>query len=61
VAVLKSSAAQLSTDAKADLASALAAAHQEVVDLKGSGSSIWSALLAAIGTTPTPAAAAAKK
>lgn len=60
VAILKTSAAQLSTEAKADLASALAAAHQEVVDLEGSGASIWSALLAAIGNAPTPPAPATK-
>ena len=56
VTILKTSAAQLSTEAKADLAAALAAAHQEIVDLKGSGASIWSALLAAIGKTPAPPA-----
>jgi ATP phosphoribosyltransferase regulatory subunit HisZ len=59
IGVLKSSAAQLTADAKSDLAAALAAAHQEIVDLKGSGASVWSALLAAIGATPAPVPAPA--
>lgn len=54
VSILKSSAAQLSTEAKADLTAALAAAHQEFTDIKGSGASIWSAILAAIGKAPAP-------
>jgi hypothetical protein len=49
VAQLKSSAAQLSTDAKAGLEAALLDAHKEVTDAEGAGTSIWSALLAAIG------------
>ena len=55
ITTLKTSAAQLSAEAKADLVAALAAAHQEVVDAVGAGASVWSAILAAIGKAPTAA------
>jgi hypothetical protein len=51
---LKTAFGTLSADAKTALTQALADAHQEVVDLKGAGASIWGALLAAIGKAPAP-------
>jgi hypothetical protein len=48
-AQLKSSFATLSTDAKTGLTEALADAHKEITDLQGAGTSVWSAILAALG------------
>ena len=52
---IKTAAAQLSTDARSALTQALADAHQELVDIKGEGATVWSALLAALGKAPASA------
>jgi hypothetical protein len=46
---LKASFATLSTDTKNALAEALADAHTEASDIEKSGSTVWAAILAAVG------------
>lgn len=50
---LKASFASLSTATKQDLQQVLSDAHTEAADIEKSGSTIWAALLAAIGKAPT--------